>query len=265
MKKLLFLACASAVVAFSACSKSDSSATAGGNSSMSVYLVDGPANYEKIYLDIQSVQVKAGADDTESGWQTVPVRRTGIYDLLNFKNGLDTLLGTVVLPAGKISQLRLVLGPNNSIVSNGVTYPLSTPSAQQSGLKLAINANLVAGVDYKLWIDFDAARSVVQTGNNSYILKPVIRTFTQATSGGVKGIVLPVAAKGWVFAIANVADTIASTPADATSGAFMLRGLPAATYRLGFHATAGTYRDTTYTGVNVVTGAVTDAGTVTLR
>ena len=267
MKKTAFLLLTSAAIIFAACSKSDSdsSTSANGKSSMSIYLVDGPANYDKVYLDVQSVQVKATTDNSDNDWQTVPIGRTGVYNLLNFKNGLDTLLGSVVLPAGRISQLRLVLGPNNSIVMNGITYPLTTPSAQQSGLKLAINADLVAGIDYKIWIDFDAARSIVQTGSGSFILKPVIRTFTQATSGGIKGVVLPVAAKGWVFAIANVADTISSTPADGTTGLFLLRGLPANTYKLGFRATAGTYRDTTFTGVTVATGAITDVGTVTLK
>jgi len=150
-------------------------------------------------------------------------------------------------------------------VINGVSYPLTTPSAQQSGLKLNVNATLIAGVDYKLWIDFDAARSIVQTGAGSYILKPVIRTFTEATSGGIKGLSLPVTAKGWVFAIQNTADTIASTPADIITGAFLLRGLPAASYKVSFHATAGTYQDTTLGNVVVANGAVTDVGSVTLR
>ncbi len=265
MKKIFFALIPCAFLAFASCSKSNSSSSANGNSSMSVYLVDGPAAYDKVYLDIQSVQVKATTDASENDWQTLTIPRTGIYNLLNFKNGLDTILGTMQLPAGHISQIRLILGSNNSIVLNGTSYPLTTPSAQQSGLKLLINADIVAGVDYKIWIDFDAARSIVQTGSGSYILKPVIRTFTQAESGGIKGIVLPVAAKGWVFAIANVADTVSSTPADLSTGTFLLRGIPASIYKVSFHATAGAYRDTTYNNVTVTNGSVTDVGTVTLK
>jgi hypothetical protein len=261
MKKLFFFAVTCMLVLVIACSKNSGS----GNTKLQVYLVDGPAAYEKVYFDIQSVQVKASTETSDNDWVTLPIARTGIYNLLNFKNGIDTLLGTMELPAGRISQLRLVLGSNNSIVMNGITYPLTTPSAQQSGLKLQINADLVAGVDYRIWIDFDAARSIVQTGSGSFILKPVIRTFTQAESGGIKGTVLPVGAKGWVFAIANAADTVSSTPADLTTGAFLLRGVPAATYKVAFRATAGTYRDTTFSNVIVVNGSVTDIGTVTLK
>lgn len=264
MKKIILSLIPCAILGLTSCIK-NSSTSPSGPSSMSVYLVDAPAAYDKVYIDVQSVQVKSSTDSSENSWQTLIIPRTGVYNLLSFKNGLDTLLGTIQLPSGRISQLRLVLGPNNSIVLNGVTYPLTTPSAQQSGLKLAINANLVAGIDYKIWIDFDAARSIVQTGNGKYILKPVIRTFTQAESGGIKGIVLPVAAKGWVFAIANATDTVSSTPAELSSGVFLLRGIPASTYKVSFHATAGTYRDTTFTGVTVTTGNITDLGTLKLK
>lgn len=262
MKKLLFFLIPCALLTWISCSKNaDSSA----NATMSVYLVDAPAAYDKVYLDIQSVQVKGSTDASEDNWQTLNIGRKGIYNLLDFKNGLDTLLGTIVLPAGRINQIRLVLGSNNSVVIGGVVYPLSTPSAQQSGLKLNVKADLVAGVNYRLWIDFDAARSIVQTGAGTYILKPVIRTFTQAESGAINGVVLPVAAKGWVFAIANISDTISSTPADLVTGAYMLRGIPAGSYKVAFRATAGTYRDTTFTNVMVTNGASTNVGTVTLK
>ena len=264
MKKNILFLIACAILAFVACSK-NSNSSANGTSSMSVYMADGPGAYDKVYIDVQSIQVKATTDSTENNWQTLTIPRTGIYNLLNFKNGLDTLLGTIQLPVGHISQLRLILGANNSVVLNGISYPLVTPSAQQSGLKLAINADLLSGIDYKIWIDFDAARSIVLTGNGTYILKPVIRTFTQAQSGAIKGFVLPVAAKGWVFAIANVTDTISSTPADLLTGAFLLRGLPASTYKVSFHATAGIYRDTTFTNVAVINGSATDIGMMTFK
>ncbi len=263
MKKLLFMLLAGGTFAFLSCSKNNSSPAA--DSSMSVYLVDGPAAYDKVFIDIQSIQVKSSTDASESEWQTLNIARPGIYNLLNFKNGIDTLLGSLKLPAGRINQLRLILGSNNSVVLNGVAYPLSTPSAQQSGLKLQIKADLIAGIDYRIWVDFDAARSIVETGNGTYILKPVIRTFTQAESGAIKGFTLPILAKGWVFAIANVNDTVSSTPSDLLTGAYLLRGLPAATYKVSFRATAGLYRDTTITNVAVTTGVVTDLGILTLK
>lgn len=250
------------MIGFISCSKNSSTAN---KSSMTLYLVDDPAQYDKVYIDVQSIQVKASNDTSQNDWQTLTLARTGIYNILEFRNGLEAILGTTELPAGHISQLRLILGSNNSIVLNGISYPLATPSAQQSGLKLNINAELLTGIDYKLWIDFDANKSIVQTGSNSYILKPVIKTFTQAESGAIKGTALPLAAKGWIYAIANVNDTLSSTQSDLLTGSYLLRGLPANTYKVSFHATAGIYKDTTITSVKVSTGIVTDLGILTLK
>ena len=125
MKKLLLFLIPCALITWVSCSKNSDS---GANATMSVYLVDAPAAYDKVYLDIQSVQVKVSTDASENDWQTLNIGRKGIYNLLDFKNGLDTLLGTIVLPAGRINQIRLVLGTNNSVVIAGVVYPLSTPS-----------------------------------------------------------------------------------------------------------------------------------------
>ena len=263
MKKFLILLIAGSI-SIVACNKNTSNGTA-GNASINVYLVDGPAAYDKVFIDIQDVQVKAETDASESGWTSLNIARKGVYNLLNFKNGLDTLLGSLSLPAGKVSQLRLVLGANNSVVLKGVTYPLQTPSAQQSGLKLAINETLAAGVNYRFWIDFDAARSIVETGNFKYILKPVIKVFTEATSGAIKGVVAPASSKTWVYAIANVNDTVTSTYADTLTGGFLLRGIPAATYKVAFQSTTGTFKDTTYNNVSVTNGTVTNIGTVQLR
>lgn len=258
MKNLngLFLAVALFVsISFVACKKNNAS----GTSRFTVSLTDDPGSYDSVNVDIQDIQVNTGSD---TGWTSLPLTRKGVYNLLDFKNGLDTLLASSELPAGTLSQIRLVLGSNNSVVVNGVNHALSTPSAQQSGLKLNVHANLVDGIEYKLWLDFDAGRSVVETGNGNYILKPVIRTYSEATSGAIKGSVLPANAHSTAYAIQNATDTIASAVADTTSGNFLIGGLPAGDYNIALHTDG--YADTTLTG-NVTTGSVTDLGSVQLH
>lgn len=244
---------------FTACNKSDSNS--GGTAKMTVYLTDAPANYDAVNVDIQDIQVNASGSD--NGWQSIHLLRPGIYNLLNFRNGLDTVLASQDIPAGDISQIRLVLGTNNSVVVNGTSYPLSTPSAQQSGLKLNVHASLTAGIEYRLWLDFDANRSVVVTGNNNYILKPVIRTYTQATSGSIKGMALPLLHVSGVYAIQN-ADTIAAAKPDPLTGAYLIPGLSAGAYNVAIVGD-GTVKDTLVTNVNVSTGQVTSLTTVTLH
>jgi hypothetical protein len=199
---------------------------------------------------------------TSQGWQTLALLRPGVYNLLDFRNGIDTVLASSDLPAGTLSQMRLVLGSNNSVVIGGQAFPLKTPSAQQSGLKFNIHAKLTSGIVYRLWIDFNAGSSIVTTGNGGFILKPVIRTYTEAIGGSIKGHVLPGVAKPEVFAVSGT-DTLLALP-DSATGYYFFGGVNAGSWNLWLHAIDTTYKDTTFS-VSVSTGVVTDAGTVTLQ
>jgi hypothetical protein len=255
---LFFFVLASGCFIAGSCNKSAN----GGTGHLQVMLTDGPADYDAVNIDVQRVEVNVSSDTgASSGWQAVNVLRPGIYNLLKFSNGIDTLLASADLPAGNLSQMRLVLGDNNSVVINGQSYPMKTPSAQQSGLKFNIHSQLTAGIVYRLWIDFDANRSVVSTGNGGYLLKPVIRTYAEAIGGSIKGYVLPSAARSQVWASMGT-DTLMALP-DSATGYYFFGGINAGTWSLLLHAQDSTYRDTAFS-VNISTGIVTNAGTVTL-
>jgi len=231
----------------------------GNKATLVVHLTDAPANYEEVLIDVQGIQIHSSLNETEGTWTTLPVT-AGVYNLLDFRNGLDVLLATAELPVGTISQMRLVLGTNNRIKVGGVYHNLDTPSAQQSGLKFNIHAVLTEGITYDLWIDFDAARSIVAKGNGTYSLKPVIRTFNEAVTGAIKGIVLPVDATATVRAIAN-GDTLSTIAA--ADGKFMFKGIEAGSYKMLIEPKA-TYTGKTIENVVVATGLVTDMGTITV-
>lgn len=166
------------------------------------------------------------------------------------------------LPSGKISQVRLKLGDQNSVKIDGETHELKTPSGQQSGLKLKIDATLTEGISYSVLLDFDAARSVVKAGNSgNFNLKPVIRVITAAVDGAIKGNVNPAAASPAVFAIIGE-DTLGTSFAN-ENGNFMILGLDAVTYNVSF-APQSEYAEKTIENVEVAIGNVTDLGTVEL-
>ena len=233
-------------------------------SRLTVYLTDAPADYDEVNIEVVGIQVKASSDPGEGGWTTMPMPASPvIYNLLEFTNGMETLLSTFELPAGKVSQLRLKLGENNSIVINGVAshMPLVVPSGQESGLKFNIHADLIGGIEYKLWIDFDCLRSVVVNGAGDHILKPVIRTFTEATSGAIKGVVSPVDANATIQATNGVG--IVSAIPDPLTGEFLIRGLPAGTWSMLIDGNNG-YIDQTINNITVTIGEVADIGSITL-
>lgn len=257
MKKRIFLGLTTGIAAsmliFTACNKNNEVQTP-KKANVTFHLKDGPANYDAVYIDIQQVELTMEGGTAIS---YAPVR-PGIYDLLKFRNGLDTLLFKVDLPAGKISQMRLILGANNSVVVDGTSHPMNTPSAQESGLKLNLKQEFAAGGSYNVWIDFDAAKSIVETGSGKYNLKPVIRAYSSLTDGRIKGYVLPVDAMATVYAT-NGTETYAAIP-DAT-GYYMFTGLADGNYSITYDASVLLYTDITVNNINVVYGQTTDLGT----
>lgn len=231
----------------------------GSNATLEVRLTDAPGDYQAVNIDIQGVEVNAGND--EGGWKSLDIGK-GVYNILEYTNGLDTLLGKIELPAGRVSQVRLILGNNNSIKLNDLVYSLNTPSAQQSGLKLKINADLQEGITYRLLLDFDAARSIVSTGSGRYNLKPVIRTIAEATSGAVRGTINPIDATPAVYAIVGT-DTIGTAYADQITGKFLIQGLTPGTYKITFEPKEG-YLPVVKESVAVTLGSVTDLGAVAI-
>lgn len=227
-----------------------------GTTQLHVRLTDAPGDYQAVNIDIQGVEVHS-----EGGWKMLNVEN-GIYNLLELSNGLDTLLATAELPVGHISQIRLILGNNNSVVIDDVIHPLSTPSAQQSGLKLNVQAELRVGILYVITLDFDAARSIVENGNETYSLKPVIRVLSEATSGAISGTTTPLEAAPAVFAIQGM-DTVATSYTD-DLGKFLLQGVPAGTYVVSFSPTAG-YVSQQKENVIVTIGNITDLGVITIE
>ena len=142
-----------------------------GTTDLRIRMTDAPFNASEVNVDIRQVRVNFG-DDSTGGWIDLDTH-AGIYNLLDLTNGIDTLIAHDTVQTGTLRQIRFVLGDENDITINGVNYPLTIPSGSESGLKIVLNKQLAARAD-SLLIDFDAALSVVRTGNGQYMLKPVL-------------------------------------------------------------------------------------------
>jgi hypothetical protein len=163
-RKAVLISCLSSLFIIAACKK-DASTTA-----LRIKLTDAPASYEEVNVDLKEVNIKMDNDTTS--WVKLQTQE-GIYNLLELQNGIDTLISEVVVPQGKIKEIRLVLGENNTIKEGGETSPLIIPSGSESGLKIKINKDLRTSVDSVI-IDFDAALSVTNEAGG-YKLRPVLR------------------------------------------------------------------------------------------
>ena len=253
MKKIMLLLIAVAPGISTNSCNNDSTAK---NYPYNVRLTDAPGPYEKVNIDLIGVEVKG------SGEQTVNLNTTaGIYNLLDLSNGVNKLIATSTLTDAKVSQIRLILGPNNTVVVGGVTYPLSTPSAEQSGLKLLINQTLEADIQNEIMIDFDANVSVIETGNGTYKLKPVLRTIVTAISGNINGSITPIGMLAMVSATSSAGVVYSSNVNNL--GLFQISGIPSGTYTFTVTPLLPMLPVTT-TNVVVVAGLSTNVGVIAL-
>jgi hypothetical protein len=212
-------------------------ATAG---TLSVSLTDAPScGFDAVNVTVNKVRVNASANagDTDAGWTDITLNPARKINLLNLTNGVLESLGQASLPAGHYSQLRLVLDANtgngmaNSVVpTGGAETTLSTPSAVQSGIKLAKEFDVAAGQKVDLVLDFDACKSVVTQGKGRYLLKPVVKVVPTAATG-ISGYVATTLLGSHVNVSAQQNGAIVgATVPDPATGQFTLSHLAAGNY-----------------------------------
>ncbi len=109
----------------------------------------------------------------ESGWFTVFSGKTKV-DLLDAIT-TEALLDSVTVPAGKITQVRIIL-TDAELVEGTKRTAVSCPSCSETGLKIVTEGKVeaAAGDTLHLALDFDQARSLTLE-EGVYRLGPVIK------------------------------------------------------------------------------------------
>lgn len=133
-------------------------------------LTDNPTGYDEVNIHIIGMQVKMNNDD--AGWITIDSKDTTV-NLLDFQNGVTGVIAQDEVPEGVLKEVRFILGSDNTVIVDGVSHDLKTPSAESSGLKIKIDKALNETLNTFI-LDFDAALSVKEDAGN-YMLDPVIR------------------------------------------------------------------------------------------
>jgi Domain of unknown function (DUF4382) len=275
-KTLIRLAAAAFVfgsVLFYSCQKD-----ATGNSStnpdqphpVTIYLTDHQTPiFDSVFIDIRQLEVKLN-DDTagNNGWVSLTIH-AGIYNILRFHNGLDTLFATGTLPNARIQKIRLTLGTQNSVMKDGVSTLLKVKEEDRQVVAELQSSNfeITNSGQVLFWIDFDAGNSIQvdnsgSGNNNGYRLKSHIRIFTRSNTGRIEGKVLPRAADAIVKAVIG-ADTATAIPDD-DDGEYKIVGLNAGTYKLLIDGQHG-YLDTIINNVVVRNREDTHVPVITLH
>lgn len=255
-------------------------------------------SFQNVVISIREIRVvptgKENAPDNDPGLPVVVRFATPkVLDVMQLQF-VQQALGDVVLPTGTYSQIRLILEPNpngqgqqpaNYLVLKSdltVKIPLTTPSAQQSGLKILGPLEIKPNIINAVMIDFDPNTAIVARGNGAYNLKPtgirLVRMSEMLTQyGSISGAAT--AFDSWSSATVSVKrrgaindiDPIAAGRifSNYTSGAWQApfaAFVPPSSSTISYKTfiTANGFNLYSSSAVNVIQGKTTDLGTIPL-
>jgi len=131
-------------------------------------------------------------------WSNEPESELPVFDLIKLQDVSDLLVDGF-FDAGKYTQLRFFITEFSILVEIEVAeeenakeidvvnevpfeiFNVEISSAYQTGIKLIYPFEIVENGETILTIDFDAEKSIIKTGNESYKLDLVIKVITGST------------------------------------------------------------------------------------
>ncbi len=241
----------------SSCQKEPQVQEAGSAGYLTVKMTDAPADYDKVIVHILDVQVHSLVYD--SGWISLEGVKPGYYNLLDLTNGVQTVIAEGDLPPGPVSQIKLVLGTDNTIETNGQVYVLQSSPVEQAGLLLNVSTAITLGAKAEVLIDFDAAKSIIDVGEGIYRLKPALGVIDAAISGSISGKVQP----GQRVTITASQTADAGTTYSDPDGNFKLSGLLVGDYTVTIRPRTGSgFQQKLMFNIHVDAGKTTNLGSI---
>ena len=229
-----------------------------------VTLVDSPADYHEVNVDIQEISLKTDGTSLNDGWITMDKFKPGVYNILEFTGGQELPLADMDFPNGTITQIKLKLGKNNTLATSDHISNLLLANNYSDGYIFTVNEAINGGGTQYLRIDFDAAQSVSKLGSTGQMmLKPVIKLMSESKTGSISGQIKPAQKNVLVNVIANNR-IIASSYAPENSSKFFVPGIEAGIYDLSFESGDDKYQQY-IRDVQVTIGQVTDIGSLTIE
>lgn len=258
IKSLLILAVFSALLW--SCKEFDNSPKALVN----VLLIDAPAQWDSVIVEIQGVELEFVPNGREGEIQKIFLP----YEPGDKEVDISQLVGGTVLPVarsemqlGQITGITLRLGTGNSLFLEEDRYPLALPQGNTDYFQ-PLSIDLEQGISYDLILDFDLEKSIQVTNPDPLTLdfNPTIRAFSGIGRGDISGITSPADLRPVIFAIR---DTDSVSTHTNSSGNFLFR-LDPGRYTIFIDPKDSRYNPDTLLNVEIESGRTTSLDRITL-
>jgi hypothetical protein len=134
------------------------------------FLIDSPTNFDSVNIHIKKIEANVVSDSVR--WIPLQTKDT-VANLFHFQDSLTLMIAQDIVPLGMLKEIRFILGNDNTVVVNGISYPLQLSNGVSPELMIQIGKKLNE-VFNGFILDFDASQSVVAE-NGEYRLEPVVR------------------------------------------------------------------------------------------
>ena len=140
---------------------------------MSIYVKDDAFAWKHVNVTFSEVRVHQASADNDTGWQTISIEND-VIDLAALVN-VSELLASSAIPAGKYTQVRIVVESATGMMFNGTHVAFDVPSGE---LKTTHPFDLPAGDTKRLTLEIDLEHSIVQNASG-WNFKPVLSAVTE--------------------------------------------------------------------------------------
>ncbi|MDR7128499.1 hypothetical protein J2X69_000831 [Algoriphagus sp. 4150] len=244
MKKLYFYFIPIvSVLFFASCEDPDSSPKA----LLNVILVDAPAKWDSVFVEIEGVDIDILVGGREAQIRTFFLeyksgnKRIKVSELVG---GNQLLIGRSELPAGQITNAKIILGENHSMFLKDKRFELKLSDPSENEISLPTSITMEQGISYDLILDLDLEKSIIQVSESplTYGLDPYFTLIEGVGSGKLSGVLKPLTLYP-ALTITGEKGTF-STHTDA-SGKYVFR-VPEGFYNVQISAKDGLYLDTAF-------------------
>ncbi|MEW6441434.1 MAG: DUF4382 domain-containing protein [bacterium] len=159
----------------------------GGTGTLAIDIADAkpalPEDVRSVYVTFSEVSVHRSG----GGWVSLPLPATPYppIDLLQFCDGVSTqFVPPVELKAGRYTQLRMLITAASMVAPGQDPIPLEVPS---DFVRTDKNFEVAGGAAVDLTVHFDLSQSIVDKGNGTYSLKPVLHLQETQAAARIQG------------------------------------------------------------------------------
>lgn len=242
------------------------SADSGPKALVNIVLVDTPAKWDSVLVEIEGVELEILVQGRDTESQSFFLEyKTGdkqikVSDLIG---GRGLIIGRDQLPTGKVIGLRIQMGQDHVLYQGQRGYQMPLADSNNFFISIPSDIDLESGIAYDLILDLNLEKSILQKSTSplSFQLAPNFTLVEGALSGEISGTISPLTLKPAIFLIQGT-DSI-STHSN-SSGRYLLRSEPG-NYSVYFDPKDDRYVQETIENVLVEKGKTTQIPAFTFR